>query len=43
MGHCAHQYDLVSYRRLAGERDFEVYFTGGVVVAVSLSGIATLQ
>ena len=28
---------------LSGERDFEVYFTGGVVVGISLSGIAALQ
>ncbi len=28
---------------LAGERDFEVFFTGGTVVCFSLSGIALLQ
>jgi len=28
---------------LAGERDFEVFFTGGLVVGFSLSGIALLQ
>ena len=28
---------------LAGERNFEVFFTGGLVVAFSLSGIALLQ
>jgi len=28
---------------LAGERDFEIFFTGGVVVGISLSGIAALQ
>jgi PAS domain S-box-containing protein len=28
---------------LSGERDFEIFFTGGVVVGVSLSGIAVLQ
>ena len=28
---------------LAGERDFEVFFTGGIVVGFSLSGIALLQ
>ena len=28
---------------LAGERDFEVFFTGGIVVGFSLSGVALLQ
>ncbi len=28
---------------LSGERDFEIFFTGGIVVGVSLSGIALLQ
>jgi PAS domain-containing protein len=28
---------------LTGERDFEVFFTGGIVVGFSLSGIAALQ
>jgi PAS domain S-box-containing protein len=28
---------------LSGERDFEVFFTGGIVVGFSLSGIALLQ
>ena len=28
---------------LSGELDFEVFFTGGITVAVSLSGIAALQ
>ena len=28
---------------LSGERDFEIFFTGGVVVGVSLCGIAALQ
>ncbi len=28
---------------LSGERDFEIFFTGGIVVGVSLGGIALLQ
>jgi PAS domain S-box-containing protein len=33
----------LSFGWLSGERDFEIFFTGGVVVGISLAGIATLQ